>query len=71
MGLDSDQHGLFAEFEDDGTAFASVTRGDPIQSILVHFESREDVLAFAALVGQPVSTETKRLHFPSILELDE
>ncbi len=35
-----------------------------IQSIHVHFKTREDVAAFAVLVGQPISDKTRSLWYP-------
>lgn len=37
----------------------------PFKRIYVHFESAEDVAAFAAAIGQIVTTETKRIAFPA------
>ena len=38
----------------------------PIQSILVHFESRKDVEEFAKLVDQFLTPETKSIWFPKM-----
>ena len=39
---------------------------EPIQSIYVHFESVDDVRAFAALIKQPVTTQTRWICFPPV-----
>ena len=39
----------------------------PIKRLLVHFEKLEDVVAFAALVGQHVTTQTRVIAFPPIV----
>jgi hypothetical protein len=37
---------------------------EPYKTISVHFETREDMEAFAALVGQRVAFETRSIWFP-------
>lgn len=34
------------------------------QSIYVHFETLEDLKAFAELIGQPITTQTKAICYP-------
>jgi hypothetical protein len=36
----------------------------PFKSIYVHFENRQDMEAFAALIGQTVTLDTKMMWFP-------
>jgi hypothetical protein len=36
----------------------------PLQSVHVHFKSRDDVLAFAELIGQPITESTRSLWYP-------
>ena len=42
---------------------------EPVKRLLVHFEQFEDVTAFAGLVGQHVTTQTRIISFPPIIEV--
>jgi hypothetical protein len=37
---------------------------EPFKSIYVHFETREDMNAFSALVGQKVGVDTRSIWYP-------
>ncbi len=60
------QNSLFA-FEPEAVTPA---KDAPFQSIYVHFESREDIEAFAQLIGQHVTINTDTIWFPE-LRIDE
>lgn len=42
----------------------------PLKSIIVHFEKREDVEAFSKLIDQPITMDTKSVWFPEA-DIDE
>lgn len=43
---------------------------NPIQSIIIHFRSRDDVTAFAKLIKQRITQKTKYLWYPEIKKLN-
>ena len=56
------QHGLFGAAD-----LHPVKAPDgPVQSVYVHFENWEDITAFAKLIGQPVTSQTKVIQYPAI-----
>lgn len=62
--ISDDQTALFCAEEipiPEGAAEAA----EIFATIYVHFESREDVQMFAAVIGQPVTTETRVICFPA------
>lgn len=69
-----EQRGLFTEAEEDeSTRWWREWRGmpefthedlSPVKTLYVHFESRADLLAFARLVEQPLTTRTRSIWYP-------
>lgn len=59
--MSEDQDGLFGAADAPPPAVAAA---GPFQSIYVHFERVEDVAAFAQLVRQPITTQTRWMAFP-------
>ena len=56
------QLGLFGDAAPEGSI---AKPREPVQSIYVHFEDLADVRLFAERMGQPITTQTKYLVFPS------
>lgn len=56
---DQPQPGLFGDAD-----LPKVETVQVVQSIYVHFERPEDIVAFSALVGFPVTQKTRALRYP-------
>ena len=61
--FDTDEYVTWKEEWRDMPEFMQEDR-TPWKSMPVHFKSKEDLIAFAKLVGQPITPETRSVWYP-------